>query len=194
MTLPRKPMWIAGGLVAVVAAAVALALFQPWKLVVDQTAAEPDPLAAAPTASASAGSTAPPRAGSAGAPATGAGAGAGKAAGAGNLVYATTTWKSYEHHTEGTVRVYQLPDGRRVLRLMDLDTSNGPDLKVYLSKRVYTSGEFGSGFVNLGTLKGNQGDSNYAIPAGADLRAYKSVVIWCKRFSVAFGAAPLRPA
>jgi hypothetical protein len=45
--------------------------------------------------------------------------------------------------------------------------------------------------VQLGELKANRGSHNYAIPAGADLDGLRSVVIWCKRFHVAFGSAPL---
>ena len=46
-------------------------------------------------------------------------------------------------------------------------------------------------WLELGPLKGNKGDQNYTIPTGTDLTKYPSVVLWCKRFSVAFGAAPL---
>lgn len=168
----KKSMWIAGGLAAVAALAVALAAFQPWKLIVDKRADDPDPVAKPPVVSASPSAAGP----------------------AETVLFTTDTWKSYEHPTKGTVRIYALADGRRVLRLQDLDTSNGPDLKVYLSERPHTSGEFGTGFVSLGTLKGNKGSSNYAVPRETDLGKYQSVVIWCKRFSVPFGAAPLRPA
>ena len=42
-----------------------------------------------------------------------------------------------------------------------------------------------------GALKGNVGDQNYDLPAGVDLTVYRSVTIWCRRFSVNFGTAPL---
>lgn len=51
---------------------------------------------------------------------------------------------------------------------------------------------FDDNFISLGRLKGNQGNQNYEIPVGVDLRRYQSVVIWCRRFTYAFGAAPLR--
>jgi len=38
-----------------------------------------------------------------------------------------------------------------------------------------------------------RGSQNYAIPAGTDLLAFKSAVIWCRRFVVGFGVAPLSP-
>jgi hypothetical protein len=46
-------------------------------------------------------------------------------------------------------------------------------------------------FVDLGTIKGNIGDQNYALGSDLDLSKYRTVSIWCKRFAVNFGAAPL---
>ena len=91
--------------------------------------------------------------------------------------------------------VLRRPGGSVILRLERLSTSNGPDLRVYLS-RVSASSElhaYRTGFIDLGALKGNQGSQNYAIPAGTDLSAFKSAVIWCRRFAVGFGVAPLSP-
>jgi hypothetical protein len=46
-------------------------------------------------------------------------------------------------------------------------------------------------WVELGGLKGNKGNANYTIPASVDLDELTSVTIWCRRFSVSFGAAAL---
>ena len=54
---------------------------------------------------------------------------------------------------------------------------------------MYDDGEF----VDLGGLKGNMGSSNYEIPDEVDLSKFKSAVVWCRRFSVGFAAAPLEP-
>jgi len=51
-----------------------------------------------------------------------------------------------------------------------------------------------AGFVDLGVIKGNIGDQNYTLGSDLDLAKYRAVSIWCKRFSVNFGAAGLRPA
>jgi len=106
---------------------------------------------------------------------------------------ATGTFKSQEHTTTGTASVIRNPDGTRTLRFEDLDTSNGPDLRVYLSKAPADAEwkAFDDDFVELGLLKGNQGDQNYEIPAGVDVGTYGRAVIWCKRFSVPFGVAAL---
>lgn len=100
------------------------------------------------------------------------------------------------HETRGTARVYRRPDGSRFLRLMDFETSNGPDVQVYLvaADDVVDNEVVGkAGFVNLGALKGNIGDQNYEIPADVDLGKYRTATIWCRRFSVNFGSAPLMP-
>jgi hypothetical protein len=45
--------------------------------------------------------------------------------------------------------------------------------------------------LELGSLKGNQGDRNYDLPANADLNQYQAVVIYCERFHAVFGVARL---
>ena len=110
---------------------------------------------------------------------------------------ATGSFHTNAHDTRGMATVLELPDGRRVLRLTDFATSNGPDVRVYLvaapdvqdNETVKTAG-----FVELGTMKGNIGDQNYDVPASLDLTKYRAVSIWCRRFSVNFGAAPLAEA
>jgi electron transfer DM13 len=107
-------------------------------------------------------------------------------------------FRSLEHKTTGTASVVRLADGSHILRFEDLDTSNGPDLRVYLSK-VEASNNWraygGSGtYLELGELKGNRGDQNYKIPTGTDLAQFRSAVIWCVRFRVGFGVAPLNAA
>jgi electron transfer DM13 len=64
---------------------------------------------------------------------------------------------------------------------------------VYLSKYALGRGlhGYGDGYVDLGALKGNRGDQNYRVPAGTDIARFHSVVIWCRRFTVGFGVAPL---
>ena len=101
------------------------------------------------------------------------------------------------HETKGNATVLQLADGKKTLRLTDFATSNGPDLHVYLvaTNDVKDSDAVTkAGFVDLGALKGNIGDQNYDLPANTDLAKYRAVTIWCRRFSVNFGTAPLMDA
>ena len=104
------------------------------------------------------------------------------------LTEATGTFVSLDHDTSGTVSVLGDGSGQRFLRIEDLNTSNGPDLNVYL---VNSSTGDVSDFVDLGDLKGNIGDQNYEIPVGTDLSVYDKVLIWCVRFSSPFGEAAL---
>ena len=100
------------------------------------------------------------------------------------------------HKTAGMATIHQLADGKQVLRLTNFETSNGPDVRVYLvAAQDATDNDTvtRAGFVELGSLKGNIGDQNYDLPAGTDLSKYRAVTIWCKRFSVNFGTAPLMP-
>ena len=103
---------------------------------------------------------------------------------------------SREHRTVGTAQLVRLAEGRHVVRLEGLETSNGPDLYVYLSdNRARGRAErFDDAYVSLGRLKGNLGDQTYDVPAGTDVERLATVVIWCDRFNAVFGAADLVPA
>ena len=98
------------------------------------------------------------------------------------------------HKGSGTATVYQLEDGSHVLRFEDFRVTNGPDLRVLLSKAadIANKGEFQQyEYVELDRLKGNIGNQNYVIPADLDVSQYGSVVIYCKPFQVLFSVAPL---
>ena len=149
--------------VAIVAAALAWYAFRPERLFIDTTVNE-SLAAAAPTAVA--------------APVT----------------LAQGMFHSNAHETTGAATILSLPGGRRVLRLTNFATSNGPDVRVYLVAAADVTDDETvktAGFVELGLMKGNKGDQNYDIPSTVDLAQYRTVTIWCKRFSVNFGSAPL---
>jgi hypothetical protein len=100
------------------------------------------------------------------------------------------------HETKGTASIYQLPDGKQVLRFTDFETSNGPDVQVYLVAAEDANDNDTvkkAGFIHLAALKGNVGDQNYDLPSDIDYNKYKAVTIWCRRFGVNFGTAPLKP-
>ena len=112
------------------------------------------------------------------------------------VTLAAGSFHSVAHETRGGAAVLEF-EGRRILRLTDFATSNGPDVRVYLVAAADASDNetvTKAGFVELGKLKGNQGDQNYDVPAGLDLGQYRAVTIWCARFGVNFATAPLTPA
>jgi hypothetical protein len=108
-------------------------------------------------------------------------------------VEASGEFISRSHPTQGRVEVLGDGTGQRFLRFEDFRTDNGPDLNVYLSAAPPDApvGQFTDVYVDLGDLKGNVGSQNYEIPRDLDLDVYSTVVIWCVRFSVVFGAAEL---
>jgi hypothetical protein len=96
------------------------------------------------------------------------------------------------HETLGSARVVEQA-GSRVLTLTGFATDPGPDLFVY-AVPGRTSGDSVDDGTRLGKLKGNRGDQQYALPAGFATGEGATIVIWCRAFSVSFGAARLAPA
>jgi len=181
--LLRKPVTWVVVVVVLAGLGVGLALFEPWRLFTHSRVDEPVPVAA--STSATAGTSAPAD--------TSAPAGT-PAAEPGPVVLAKGAFVSQEHETSGTAKVLELPGGKRILRLEGFSTSDGPDVHVWLSAAKaggdgHTADD--GRYVALGELKATDGNHNYAIPANAKLEGLRSAVIWCDRFSVAFGSAPL---
>ena len=174
-----RPRTIIVAVVAgVLAGAVGVAWFQPQKLLINQRVDEALPAAATPPSGAS--GTSPSQSPT-------------RAANPEPTILSTSSFRSLGHPTSGRAVALELADGRRFLRLDDLRTSNGPDLFVYLSRAAVDAPRdtFDDDYVSLGRLRANQGNQNYAIPAGVPLDRYQSVVLWCRRFTYAFGAAAL---
>jgi hypothetical protein len=108
----------------------------------------------------------------------------------------TGTFHGKVHQTSGRATIYQEANGKLVLRLTNFKTSNGPDVHVILiaAKDAEDDANFlksDTTRVELGKLKGNEGDQNYQIPTGTDLAKFQTVSIYCERFNANFGAAPL---
>lgn len=95
------------------------------------------------------------------------------------------------YRTEGTAVLRILEDGTSLsLDLQEnFGASNGPGLFVYLSNSRTSVG----GGIELGPLQSNAGAQSYAVPAGVSLTQYNFVLIFCRPFSVPFGAAELEP-
>ncbi len=110
--------------------------------------------------------------------------------------FETGTFHGKVHNTSGRATIYKEADGRLLLRLTNFKTSNGPDVHVVLiaAKDADDDANFlknSTERIELGTLKGNEGDQNYNIPGGTDLQKFQTVSIYCERFNANFGAAPL---
>jgi hypothetical protein len=108
---------------------------------------------------------------------------------------ATGIFHGQVHSTSGRAAIYKA-HGKEILRITDFKTSNGPDVHVVLI--AADDAKDNDNFlksnverVELGALKGNEGDQNYDIPEGTDLKKFRTVAIYCERFNATFGAAPL---
>jgi hypothetical protein len=94
------------------------------------------------------------------------------------------------HFGRGDGVILKTAEGKNVLRFENFSVRNGPDLFVYLSRDA--SGRRVEESLNLGKLKATDGAFNYDIPANINLADVKSVVVWCKQFSVLFSVAELQ--
>ena len=108
----------------------------------------------------------------------------------------TGTFHGKVHNTSGRATIYREETGKLVLRLTNFKTSNGPDVHVILiaAKDADDDANFlksNTKRLELGKLKGNEGDQNYDIPSGTDLTKFQTVSIYCERFNANFGAAAL---
>ena len=180
----RSRALVAAGVVGALVLTVGLALFEPWRLFTSSEVDEPAPVSQ-PSVTAESETPAPTKA-PAPAPEP--------SPEPQDRVLGEGTFENAEHDTSGRATVLELADGRRFVRLEGLATSDGPDLHVWLTDQP-SGGEWGSyddgRYVRLGELKATHGNQNYEVPADADLDGLTSVVIWCDRFDVAFGTAPI---
>jgi len=93
------------------------------------------------------------------------------------------------HNGKGTVTLIHLGD-RDALRFEDVAITNAPDVHVYLSRDI--GGKWSEGTsLYLGPLKATNGSFNYEVPTG-EIAPYRSVVVWCRAFSVLVTWADLK--
>jgi hypothetical protein len=103
------------------------------------------------------------------------------------------------HRTSGIARLVTLGEGSQILRLENLRATLGPRRRVWISDTPVHCARFTwrkfvrSTHIDLGPLRANRGNANYKVPNDADTDAISSVILWCERFSVSFGAAQLHP-
>ncbi|MGH9703409.1 MAG: DM13 domain-containing protein, partial [Candidatus Acidiferrales bacterium] len=165
--MQKRTLFIIAGLGVLIAL---WAAFRPEKLFVNQKVNESFPSAAAASSPTGSSSLAP------------------------NALL-TGTFHNGAHDTLGTASIYQGDGGKKILRLTNFKTSNGPDVHVYLvAAPDATDSDMvkKAGFIDLGSIKGNEGNQNYNIPEDANLSTHRAVTIWCARFNVNFGTAPIK--
>jgi len=107
-----------------------------------------------------------------------------------NVVERMGTVTPASHSADGTARIIKLAEGGRMLTLSDgFEIDPGPQVKVYLA-----TDKSGATYKDLGELKGNKGNQQYAVPEDVDVAQYDTVVFWCVPFTVVLASAELQPA
>ena len=98
----------------------------------------------------------------------------------------TGTFRGYgSQSVSGVAKIY-LTNNQYMLKLENFSTSNGPDLKVYLSMASSPSE-----FISLGDLKSTNGNQVYEINGTPDFTKHKFVLIYCERYNHLYGSAEL---
>src|SRR5271154_5750509 len=131
--MKKRNIFILAGAILLI---VLWAAFRPEKLFINQKVSEGLPPASAAAVSSSANAAAP-------------------------SALLSGQFHNGVHETSGTATILQLPEGKKILRLTNFKTSNGPDVHVYLvaaSDATDNDTVKKAGFVQLGSLKGNEGD------------------------------------
>ena len=109
-----------------------------------------------------------------------------------NVLLRRGRFEPVAHAVTGTATTIRRARGGRVLTLTGFEVDNGPDLRVYLVAGPARDESEVDDLKDLGALKGNKGDQQYELGREIDLDRYRTVVIWCRAFSVNFARAPLR--
>lgn len=94
---------------------------------------------------------------------------------------------SSAHPTSGIAKISK---DKTQLLLEGFKTDNGPDLNIYLASSLST---IKTDYIDLGDIKGLNGNYSYSATNATDFSKYKYVVVWCVDFNVNFGYAVLAP-
>lgn len=111
--------------------------------------------------------------------------------GGNNITLASGSFMGEDGHDgAGTATVVREAGGGRVLTFTDFDVDPGAAVEVWLT----TGPDETEDRVELGDLKGNVGNQQYEIPAGADLNRHGTVMLYCTPFTVRIAVADLMSA
>lgn len=104
----------------------------------------------------------------------------------------TGSFTKGEVPTQGKMRIFR-ERGKQYIELkQDFKTKTGPDLFIILhrSNQPPIFGVKEQDYVNIASLKQVNGEQRYEIPASINLKNFRSVAIWCRKFNATFGYAP----
>ncbi len=91
-----------------------------------------------------------------------------------------------DHVTTGSVTVAKTDEGYVITLEDNFNFDGAPDPKVALGK----DGTYDPSTL-IRALDSNSGKQSYIVPAGIDVSLFNEVYIWCEKYSVGLGVAPL---
>jgi hypothetical protein len=112
-------------------------------------------------------------------------------------VLGTAKVYNVDREGQGTAKIYELPNGTRLIRLEDFFVSINSDLELRLSELPNpktTEDAVKAPFKVVAPLKATVGSMNYEVPKDIDVTKYKSIVIWCEITRNAYAAATIERA
>jgi hypothetical protein len=113
---------------------------------------------------------------------------AAKVVGTGNLY-------NVDRAGEGTLKIYEMGNGTRLIRLENFFVTISSDLEIGLSELAAprSSDEVAQApFKVVSALKATVGNMNYDVPKDIDVTKYKSIVIWSETSRSAYAAASIQ--
>ena len=86
----------------------------------------------------------------------------------------------------GTAKIY-FQNNQYILALENFNSSNGPDLHVYISKEAQPVN-----YIDLGKLQSVSGNQQYPLTGNLNFLEYKYALIHCQQYNHLFGSAELK--
>lgn len=96
-------------------------------------------------------------------------------------------FKTSTHPTSGIAKISK---DKSQLIFENFKSDDGPDLNIYL---VSDLKNISKNHIDLGDIKGLNGNYSYPLGTSIDFQKYKYIVVWCVDFDVNFGYAELMP-
>ncbi len=95
--------------------------------------------------------------------------------------------------SKGRALLYRLGTGEYLLRLEQFAVVKGPGLHLYLTgaRAPKEADHVLADFIDLGSIKAQQGDHNYLMPADIDLGGYNGAVVFSPFFREIYATAQL---
>lgn len=111
-----------------------------------------------------------------------------------NGILAQGEWTKKGYAIDGTWTIVQKGKETFVVLSDDFSTKKAPDLKIFLSPESLddlNNRNATSASLLVAPLRSHKGGQEYLLPAGANWRDYRSIVIHCEKYSKLWGGAGL---